>query len=312
MQMQGDGPEDQPGEGVTDLDALADAISGEQEEEEGAPEESGGDESEESEGEEEEAEEEAEPEDEEEEATIVLKHEGKEIPLKQSEVVELAQKGFDYSQKTMAVAKERDAVKAEREKVTSYRQEAEQARTTQLNQLQALEQFYSQQLGDPPPVEWAQQDVAFYVAEKERYEARKGQLDQARSAIGYLQDEQARQRQAWIIQQADECESALKDTLPGWNESTLPELAEYAGKYGLTPKSADVAFVQKGLWEVLHKAKAYDALLAKKAEMKPVNKLVKTVKPSAANPVGKAAARAKREAEFNKNPSVESLAAIFR
>ena len=30
-------------------------------------------------------------------ATIVLKHDGKDVPLKKSEVIELAQKGFDYS-----------------------------------------------------------------------------------------------------------------------------------------------------------------------------------------------------------------------
>lgn len=307
--LEGDG-ESQPAEGVSDLDSLADAITGGKEE--GAQDESEGDESEEAEGEEEEAEESEDDEDEEEEATIVLKHEGKEIPLKQSEVVELAQKGFDYSSKTMKLAEERDAVKAERTQASQYREEVETARTEQLSRLQALDQFLTQQIGTPPPVEWAQQDVGYYVAEKEKYEARKGQLDQARSAIGYLQNEQARERQAWITQQADATETALKDTLPGWNENTLPELASYAEKFGLTPKSADVAFVQKGLWEVLHKAKAYDALLVKKAEMKPVTKLARVVPPSSANPVGKAAARAKREAEFDKNPSVDSLAAIFR
>lgn len=310
MQMEGDALNGQPAEGVSDLDSLADELF-KAENPEDARDESEGDDSEEAEGEEEEAEESEDDEDEEEEPTIVLKHEGKELPLKQSEVVELAQKGFDYSQKTMAVAKEREAAQAERTQASQYREEVEHARTEQINRLNALDQFLSQQLGSPPPVEWAQQDVGYYVAEKEKYEARKGQLDQARSAIGYLQEEQARSRQAWIVQQADATEAALKDTLPGWSETTLPELADYAGKYGLNPKTADVAFVQKGLWEVLHKAKAYDALLVKKAEMKPVTKLAKVVPPSSANPVGKAAARQKREAAFDSNPSVDALTELF-
>lgn len=311
MTMQGDGPEGQPGEGVTSIDSLVGLMDG-GEEGEGAPDEPAeGEEPEESEGEESEAEESEGAEDEEEEATIVLKHEGKEIPLKQSEVVELAQKGFDYSQKTMALAEERKGLESERSKASEYRQEVEHARQVQLNQLQALEQFYGQQIGSPPPVEWAQQDVAYYVAEKEKYEARKGQLDQARSAIGYLQEEQARSRQAWITQQADATESALKDTLPGWNENTLPELADYAGKYGLTPKSADVAFVQKGLWEVLHKAKAYDALLAKKAEMKPVTKLAKVVSPQAKNQPSQLAKRQDAVKRYNAAPSLSSLADLL-
>ena len=314
MSMEGDG-ESQPAEGVSDLDSLADAITGGKEED--AQDESEGDESEESEESEQEADEEESEDEESEEAKklkFTIKHDGKDVELELSpeEHREMLQKSFDYTNKTMAVAKEREAAQAERTQASQYREEVEHARTEQLSRLQALDQFLSQQIGSPPPVEWAQQDVGYYVAEKEKYEARKGQLDQARSAIGYLQEEQARSRQAWIVQQADATEAALKDTLPGWNENTLPELADYAGKYGLTPKSADVAFVQKGLWEVLHKAKAYDALLVKKAEMKPVTKLAKVVPPSSANPVGKAAARAKREAEFDKNPSVDSLAAIFR
>ena len=68
-----------------------------------------------------------------------------------------------------------------------------------------------------------------------------------------------------------------------------------------------------GFWQLAHKAKAYDAIQAKKAEMKPTEKLAKVAKPSAANQSGKATERAKRDAAFYKNPSVDTLAeAIFR
>jgi hypothetical protein len=309
--MVGDGPEGQPTEGVatlTDLVGLMDNEEGGDTPDESAE----GDEPEESEGEEVDEPEEAEGEEEgEEEATIVLKHEGKEIPLKQSEVVELAQKGFDYSQKTMALAEERKGLETVRGQTEQLYRQQEHAVSEQVARLQALEQFFAEQLGAPPPAEWAQQDVGFYVAKKEEYEARKGQLEQARSAIGSLQHEQARQRQAWIVQQADATETALKSTLPGWNENTLDELAAYAGKYGLTPQTVDVGFVQKGFWEMAHKAKQYDALLEKKATMKPVSQLSRVATPQAKNQPSQLARRQQKDKAYAAKPSLNTLADLL-
>lgn len=274
------------------------------------------DESEESEEPEQEEPEEGEPEEAEEEAeeesTVTLKHDGKEVTLKQSEVIELAQKGFDYTNKTMAVAEERKAVQAEREQAEQFRQQNEHAVQRNLAALQAFEQFTASQIGEPPPIEWAQQDAAYYLAQKEQYEARKGQLQQAREAIQHLQGEAHRQRQAWIAQQADATESALRDTLPGWNDDTLTELADYAGKLGLNPQTVDVAFVQKGFWEALHKARAYDAIQAQKANLKPKTTLAKVQKPTAGNQPNRAAIRrADAEKRYQAAPSLNSLAALI-
>ena len=126
-----------------------------------------------------------------EESTVTLKVDGKEVALKQSEVIELAQKGFDYTNKTMAVAEERKAVEQAREQAEQYRQRNEQAVQQNLAALQAFERFTAAQLGDPPPIEWAQQDASYYLAQKEQYEARKGQLQQAQTAIQHLQGEAA-------------------------------------------------------------------------------------------------------------------------
>jgi hypothetical protein len=155
-------------------------------------------------------------------------------------------------------------------------------------------------------------DTAGYLRAKEQYEARKGQLQQAYAEIKRVQDEQARQRQAWIADRAESTENALKDTLTGWNDSTLNELAEYAGSLGLTPQSADLAMLEPGFWQLAHKAKAYDALLAKKAEMKPKAELSKVSKPSASNPTPRAEAR-KAEAfkTYRAKPSLESLSKLI-
>lgn len=282
MSMQGDGREGQPGEGdvsVEDLAVLLDGNDGAE------PGEAGEGEPDEPEGEEVEREEAEEGgEDEQEEPTVRLKHDGKEFDLKQSEVVELAQKGYDYTQKTMALSEDRKKVEAAQQEVAERRQQLDHAMTEQVNHLNALEQFLGAQLGHPPSADLIQSHgVEYFIAQKEQYEHRKGQLENARAAHQQLVQEQARQRQAWIMQQAGATERALRDTLPGWNENTLGELAEFAGKYGIGQKVADAVLLQKGFWELAHKAKAYDELLAKKASMKPVKDMPKVAAPKAQN-----------------------------
>lgn len=250
-------------------------------------------------------------EDEQEEPTVTLKHDGKEVTLKQSEVVELAQQGFDYTKKTMAVAEERKAVDAEKAKLAEIRQHNEQALDETVQRLTAYRQFMESQVGSPPPISLAQQDAAQYLAQKELYESRKGQLQQANAEISRLQEEQHRQRQAALLQEAESTERTLRDTLPGWNDKSLAELSDYMASVGLKPELNE-AFVSKGLWEMAHKARAYDALQAEKAKLKPVAKLAKVQKPSAANHPPKRGEAQRKDAEkrYYANPSLNSLAAL--
>jgi len=315
MTMEGDGLEGQPSEGVATLSGLVammddgeEAIEGED-----APAESeeGEEGSDEAEGEDVEETEDESDEEAEDDATVVLKHDGKEVTLKQSEVVELAQKGFDYTQKTMALAEERKAVDAERSKAAESRQQYEQTLNESVARLEALSDFMSSTLGTPPPVDLAQRDVALYIAQKEQYEARKGQLAEAQQAVKRLQDEQARSRQAWIAQKGAETEAALKDTLSGWSDTTLNELIGYAGKHGLGEGSFDHVMLEKGFWELTHKAKAYDELMEKKAQMKPVSKLPKVAAPSnRAQPPQLAKHQAAHKA-YRAKPSLNALADLI-
>jgi hypothetical protein len=315
MTVQGDGPEGQPGEGVTTMTDLSAMLDGGEESEEGAPEESEqGEEDapEESEGEEVEQPEGEDDEAQQDEPTFKLKHEGKEVELPQSEVVELAQKGFDYTQKTMAVAEERKAVEIALNQAEQFRQQYEQTLGQSVGQLQALERVLTESLGSPPPVSLAQDDVALYIAQKEQYEARRGQLAEAREAIATLQEEQARSRQAWIAQKSQETETALKSTLPGWNEKSLNDLVDYAGKYGLGPQNFDHAMLEKGFWEMAHKAKAYDELQEKKAQIKPVSQPANKVAPAQAkNQPSQLAKRQEAYKRHRAKPSISTLADLL-
>ena len=310
MDMTGQG-ESQPVEGVDALDDLADSLVPGKEKPEAQDEsEEVADESEEDVAEEEEADESEEEEGE--ERVFTIKVDGKEISLTESELIERAQKGTDYSNKTMAVAEERKAVQVEREHVATARQQVDSHLTETVNRLQAFSQFMEANIGQAPDPAMLDYDTAGYLRHKEQYEARRGQLHEAYAAIQHVQDEQARQRQAWIAERAASTEKALADTLPGWSDDMLSDLNGYASSLGLNPQTVGDAMLSPGFWQLAHKAKAFDALQAKKAEMKPTQKLAKVAKPAAVNTTGKVAERAKREAAFNKNPSVDALAELLR
>lgn len=301
----GDGAS-QPGEGAVSLSDLAGAMDESEQTQDELPEGVEGDESEVDE-----AESEADEQEEGEEPTFTIKVDGKEVQLTQSELIERAQKGTDYTNKTMEVAEQRKAVEAERAKVIEHRTQAEQALAETANRLEAYTKFMESQVGHMPDASMLDYDTAGYLRAKEQYEARRGQLQQAYAARQHIEQEQARQRQAWINERATATEQVLKDTLPDWSDDTLQALAAYTGKLGLTPQTAESALLEPGFWQLAHKAKAYDALLAKKAEMKPKSELPKVSKPSASNPTPRAEAkRTEARKAFQARPSLDTLSKL--
>lgn len=311
--MTGDG-ENQPVESAVTLSDLASELDDAPETEEEAELEVEGDESEvdadDDAGEEDEAE--ADDEDDQEEPTVVLKHDGKEVTLKQSEVVALAQQGFDYSKKTMAVAEERKAVDAARTEAETHRKQHELAANEAVQRLTAYTRIIEASIGDEPDVSLAAQDAGLYLARKAQHDGNKDKLREAYAEIQQIQDDQARQRQAKIDREAAATEAALKDTLPGWNNDMLRDLAGYAKDLGLTPETAELAMLTPGFWQLIDKAKKYDAVVAKRAEIKPKATLPKVQKPSGANHPNRAQVRGKEaEAAYRANPSISTLSNLI-
>lgn len=245
-------------------------------------------------------------------ATVKLKHDGKEVEVPEAELIPLAQQGLDYSKKTMALAEDRKAFETERAQLREVRQQQDEALGHTLQRLQAFAAFAESQVGDEPDVSLLHHDTAAYLIAQKQHEARKGQLQQAMSAIEQVQAEQARQRHAWLIEQADATEAELRNTLPGWNDESMQTLAGYARGLGLTPDRHAEAFVTKGLWEALHKAKAYDDLVAKKAQLKPKAELPRVEKPKAsATPNRSQQRQAQAMDRFKRAPSINALADLM-
>src|SRR5690348_13413731 len=134
---------------------------------------------------------EAKPDDDEE---VSLKVDGEEVKVKKSELPELAQKGYDYTKKTMAVADERRTLESERETIQATRAEVEKTQVQAVEDLRAISQFLEKTIGEPPPISLAQQDPSLYLIQRQQYDARKDQLAQAQQALGLASKQRSEER----------------------------------------------------------------------------------------------------------------------
>jgi len=304
--------EKQPAETV-DLDGIAGLIDMDVEAE--TDDEAGEPESEEEQGEAPEGEEQDADEDEqsEEAETETLTHEGKEVKLKKSEVLELAQKGFDYTKKTMALAEERKALEPVKQQYQERLTQHEQALTETMHRLQTAADFLESELGQPPSTDLASYDAGAYIAQKEAYQARVDKLRNTYGQLQHLEQQQNQLRQSTLLEKANETEKYLVEHLPGWKdapEKSLAELNSYIKEFGLSPETTKEAYVERGLWEIAHKAREYDRLMAQKATLKPKAELPKVNKPSANhNPTNVRQQEALKR--FKSKPSLETLANLI-
>lgn len=310
--MEGQGA-NQPAETV-DLDGIAGLIEIDAEaetEEQTGESDSEEEQGEELEGEEQDADEESDDSDEDE--TEILTHEGKEVRLKKSEVLELAQKGFDYTKKTMALAEERKALEPVKQQYQERLTQQEQALTETMHRLQTAADFLESELGQPPSTDLASYDAGAYIAQKEAYQARVDKLKNTYGQLQYLEQQQNHLRQSQLLEKANETEKYLVENLPGWKdapEKSLAELNSYIKEYGLSPETTKEAYVEKGLWEIAHKAREYDRLMAQKATLKPKAELPKVNKPAANhNPTNVRQQEAFKR--FKAKPSLDTLADLI-
>lgn len=289
---------------TTDVEADTEEQAGESDSEE--------EQGEELEGEEQDADEESDEESED-DATEILTHEGKEVRLKKSEVLELAQKGFDYTKKTMALAEERKALEPVKQQYQERLTQHEQALTETMHRLQTAADFLESELGQPPSTDLASYDAGAYIAQKEAYQARVDKLRNTYGQLQHLEQQQNQLRQSQLLEKANETEKYLVEHLPGWKdapEKSLAELNSYIKEYGLSPETTKEAYVEKGLWEIAHKAREYDRLMERKATLKPKAELPKVNKPSANhNPTNVRQQEAYKR--FKSKPSLETLADLI-
>lgn len=245
---------------------------------------------------------------------ITLKHDGQDVKIKKSELTELAQKGYDYTKKTQALADERRALETEHESIQHVRAEVEQTQTRAVEDLRAIVNFAQSLIGEPPPISLAQQDPSLYLVQRQQHDAMKDKLAQAQQALGLASKQLETERSRQNAEKQAKTERVLVDTLPGWKENPkqkFEETAKYLTTLGLDGQKAGSAALEPAFWVLATKAMAYDAL-KEKSTSKAHNPPPKTAKPNSANPTNTAQASRKAKFErFDKNPSLENLGALI-
>lgn len=233
-------------------------------------------------------EEEEAPKEEEPERVIKIKHDGVEIEKPESEIISLAQQGFDYTQKTQKLADERKHVETmaktikEHEVAFQKQVEVHGALIQEIAEIAAIDKQLGQyqnlnwqQLSDSDPVEAQKLFFSYNQLQVQRGQAiaainsRKQELDNAQKSVREKHLELGRQK--------------LEKEIPGWNQDMAKEIAATGAEYGFSPDELSNLTDPRAV-KLLHDAAQWRKLQASKPVVdKKVATASPTVKPGAKN-----------------------------
>lgn len=226
----------------------------------------------------EESAEEAEPEVQEEEAQPPqwkpkLKYKGEEKEVSPEEAIELAQKGYDYTQKMQQLAKEREEISA---KVKSEQEAARKQYEQQLEiQRQLVLKLADQEALNANLAQVAMEDPAKAL----QLQLRRQQISETYQAVVAEQQKIAQQREAEgresYQKQAREAVEKLQERIPNWNNELYSKILGHAvSNYGFKQEEVNAITDHRAI-EVLNDARQWREYLA--AKPKTVDKRVAAV-----------------------------------
>ena len=240
-----------------------------------------------------------------------LKYKGEELDRSEDEVISLAQQGHDYTQKSQALAKEREELNAKVKAEVEAKQKefADQLDTHRraLEKLAGFEEVDLNKLSQEDPVR-AQQEFFKRVA-----------FNQQLSQINAEQQKIAQQRhtemQAQIRKQAEASVEALQAKIPGWGNDLYGKILKTAvSDYGFKQQEANAITDHRAI-EVLHDAMKWREFQAAKPKTveKRVAAVPKVQKPGSAEKSDpKAKKLVESEARLKKSGSRDDAVAHVR
>lgn len=232
-----------------------------------------------------------------EEESFTIIHDGKEFTKSKSELIELAQKGFDYTQKTQQVADDRRFIEQYAQSMRTQ-SDALQAQIKVQTAMQAdfgVISGIDQQLAEYQKVDWQAlsnqdpvqaQQLFFQFNQLQTKRAQLvGELNTKHEE--YLQAEQTRMTEA-----AKAGIAVLQRDIPGWNNERATEIKQVGmNTYGFSDDELS-SVIDPRMIKVLHDAAQWQKLQTSKPQV--------TNKVTAAKPVVKPGAdNAKRVAQSN-------------
>lgn len=240
---------------------------------------------------------------------LKLNYKGEEKEVDESEAVELAQKGYDYTQKTQQLAKEREELnlkmKAEAEK---FRSEYENKLSVQKK---ALEKFAGL---DIDLAKLAQEDPVRAQQEYFRQLQFKQQINEIEAEQNRLASERQSEFQEALRKQASESREKLSERINGWNNDLYGKILKAAvSDYGFSQQEANNITDHRAI-EVLNDARQWREFQAAKPKTadKRIASAPKVQKPGGGEkPDPKATKLGDLEAKFNKSGDQRDLTAYF-
>ena len=214
-----------------------------------------------------------------------VKAAGEEREVTLDELIKSYQLGTDYTKKSQAVAEERKAVEAERQRI----EEARYLRDQYAERLQVIEQMLNQQ-PETENLEYLKENdpigYAVKVAEMSQREKQLAQVQAERQRIAQ-QQQQERQEQLGQVIQAES--RKLAEAIPEYadpqkGEVTRRELREFGLKLGFSDQELSGIYDSRQVL-TLWKAMQYDKLQSSKPGItKRVNEAPKVVKSGVSQP----------------------------
>ena len=208
-----------------------------------------------------------------------LKYNGEEKEEEEPQVIELAQKGYDYTQKTMALAKERDEWRAKSKqeldtKLKEYDDKlavAERA-LTEIT-LPELKNVDWNKLASENPQEWAVK-----LQHAHQVTAKLAEIQAERQKISQQREVEMKEQQT---KQAKEAVEILQKDIPGWSNELYGQILKAGVDAGFKQEEVNAITDPRAI-KVLWKAKMFDDLhKAKPIVEKKVEKAPKVAKPGA-------------------------------
>jgi hypothetical protein len=233
----------------------------------------------------EEVEQEDEQDEQEEPQKFRVKAAGEEREVTLDELIKSYQLGTDYTKKSQAVAEERKAVEAERQRI----EEAKYLRDQYAERLQVIEQMLNQQpetenldyLKETDPIGYAVK-----VAELSQREKQLAQVQAERQRIAQQQEQERQEQLGHVIQaEARKLAEAIPEYAdPQKGEVARRELREFGQKLGFTEQELAGIYDSRQVL-TLWKAMQYDKLQSAKPSItKKVNEAPKVMKSGVSQP----------------------------
>jgi len=214
-----------------------------------------------------------------------VKAAGEEREVTLDELIKSYQLGTDYTKKSQAVAEERKAVEAERQRI----EEARYLRDQYAERLQVIEQMLNQQPETENLDYLKETDPIGYAVKVAELSQREKQLAQVRAEQARLYEQQQREQQEQLGQVVQAESRKLAEVIPEYadpqkGETLRRELREFGVKAGFSEQELANVYDSRAVL-TLWKAMQYDKLQsAKPGITKKVNEAPKVIKSGVSQP----------------------------